>query len=572
MLEYRETPPIKILIVDDDAAFSQSLCRILVSAGYECSEVASAAQARERLEDGDISAALCDVRMPGESGLDLLASLTADFPDVAVVMTTGVDDPPTAALAFEIGAYGYLIKPFTTNEIRITLDGALRRRELEAERRSHLRGLEQTVTRLRSVHDVVSHIDSRSSRSSSDDEAETTEWLKRALSSNGGAQVERMSRYSAILAEAVSFGDCTIEEFRLAAALHDVGNIAVPESLLLKEGELTPEDHRALQRHARIGYQLLAGSASPLLRVAASIALGHHEWWDGSGYPTGLRGGDIPLEARIVAVADAFDDLTSDRVGQPAVPAEAAIAAMNKQSGIHFEPRLVDAFAGLLNEATAIRESNPDRSDKPRIRVLVVDGDATSTHKLLLLLGAAPGIVVVGTAGAPIGAERMAVVLAPDVVLVDSEMPGGDGMKVAEAIRALTPDARVLMLTDQPASERAISTGCAGFVSKTAPHGVLIEAIHAVYKGDERSPVIASRRVAGHLSPTRRGLGSDLRPRELEVLRLMAAGVGNKALAEQLFISLNTVRNHIQRILYKLDAHSKLEAVATAVREGVIQI
>jgi putative two-component system response regulator len=574
MPSHREIAPIKVLIVDDDAAFARSMCRILVAAGYDCSEAASGAEARERLDGGGIAAALCDVRMPGESGLDLLASLAADFPDVAVVMTTGVDDPPTAALAFAIGAYGYLIKPFTTNELCITLDGALRRRELEAARRSHLRGLERTVTRLRSVHGVVSRIESGSPRSSSDDEAETTEWLKRALSPHGeetGAHVERVSRFSAILADAVGFDDCTAEEFRLAAALHDVGNIAVPESILSKQGELTPEEQRAVQRHTRIGYQMLAGSTSPLLRVAASIALAHHEWWDGSGYPRGLQGGDIPPEARIVAVADAFDDLTSHRVSSPAVPAGAAIAAINELRGVHFEPRLLDAFGGLLDEAAAISAAYPDRTDEPPTRVLVVDGDETSAHHLLLLLGAEPTITVVGTAGTAAEAERMAAARAPDVVLVDSGMPGGDAVKVTEAIRALVPDAQVVMLTDQPASAQAISAGCAGFVSKDAAQGILIRAIHSVHEGDEPTPVIASPIVAGNLYPTRRGLGSDLRPRELEVLRLMAAGVANKALAEQLFISLNTVRNHVQSILYKLDAHSKLEAVATAVREGILE-
>ncbi|MFZ0666007.1 MAG: response regulator [Acidimicrobiales bacterium] len=570
---YRKTPPIKVLIVDDDAIFSRSMCRVLIGAGYDCSEAATGAEARERLDHGDIAVALCDVRMPGESGLDLLASLAADFPELAVIMTTGVDDPPTAALAFDIGAFGYLIKPFTTNEICITLDGALRRRELEAARRSHLRGLEQTVTRLSSVHSFVSYVESGWPRSSGDDEVETTALLKQALSPHHeekGAQIERVSRCSAILAEAVGFDDCSTEEFRLAAALHDVGNIAVPESILSKEGALTPEEHRAMQRHARIGYQLLAGSTSRLLRVAASIALTHHEWWDGSGYPTGLQGGDIPLEARIVAVADAFDCLTSGSVSHPAVPAAAAIAAMNELRGIRFEPCILDAFVDLLGEAEAIRAAYPDRSDEPPIRVLVVDSDEISAHNLVQLLGEVPSITVVGTAGTAAMAERMAVAWAPDVVLVDSAMPDGDGVKVIAAIRALMPDTQIVMLTDQPAPVRAMSAACAGFVSKTAAQGVLIGAIHAVHEGDEPSPSVALLRVAGDLYPTRRGLGSDLRPRELEVLRLMAAGVANKALAERLFISLNTVRNHVQSILYKLDAHSKLEAVSTAVREGVL--
>jgi len=141
--------PIKVLIVDDDATFSRSIGRILRNAGYDCVVAESGAEARERLHnDDDIAAVLCDLRMPGESGLDLVATLAADFSEAAVVMTTGVDDPPTAALAFEMGAYGYLIKPFTADEILITLAGALRRRELETVRQSQIDGLEQTVTHL----------------------------------------------------------------------------------------------------------------------------------------------------------------------------------------------------------------------------------------------------------------------------------------------------------------------------------------------------------------------------------------------------------------------------------------
>ncbi len=247
--------PTKVLIVDDDAAFSQTLSRILVGAGYECSVATSGAEARERLDDGDIDAALCDVRLPGESGLELLADLAADFPDVAVVMTTGVDDPSTAELAFEIGAYGYLIKPFTPNEIRIALGGALRRRELEAARRTHLRGVERTVTRLGRVQSVLSRIEARGPRSSTA-EPETTERLSRALSQHDeqiGPHIDRMSRLSAVLAEAVGVNEWSVDEFRIAAALHDVGKIAVPDSILSKAGELTPDEHRAVQHHARIG-------------------------------------------------------------------------------------------------------------------------------------------------------------------------------------------------------------------------------------------------------------------------------------------------------------------------------
>jgi putative two-component system response regulator len=467
---HRASPAPKVLIVDDDTTFSASMCRILVGTGYDCSAVASAAAARQHLNDGDLAAVLCDVTIPGEPDLDLLACLASDFPDVAVVMTTDVDDPATAARAYDVGAYGYLIKPFAVNEMLITLASALRRSELEAARRSHLRGLERTVARLKRVHGVVSDIEASATLSSSDGDGLATERLTRALylgDDEPRAHIERMSRIAAVMAEAVGFDGCSAEEFRRAAALHDVGMVMVPEAILLKPGRLTAEEDRAMQRHTRIGYRLLAASAAPFMRVAASIALGHHEWWDGSGYPRGLRGQDIPLEARIVAVADGFDALTSHRVYRPALPGDAAFAAMTELPGRQFEPRLVDVIGDLLDETEAIRAAYPGRAQAPRIRV--------------------------------------------------------------------------------------------------------VEAIRYVHEGEMPWSVLSRPRLAFQHGPTRPGLGSDLGPRELEVLRLMAAGTANKALASELHLSLNTVRNHVQRILYKLDAHSKLEAVATAVRAGLIE-
>jgi len=574
MTDHQASPAFKVLIVDDDTTFSGSMCRILIDAGYDCSAVASGAAARQFLNDGDIAAVLCDVTMPGESGLDLLASLAADFPEVAVVMTTGLDDPATAARAYDIGAYGYLIKPFTVNEIFITLASALRRSELEAARRSHLSGLERTVARLRRVHSVVSDIEAGAALSSSYGDELATERLSRALSLGDDeprGHIERMSRVSAVLAEAVGFDDCSNEEFRRAAALHDVGKVMVPEAILLKPGKLTAEEDRDLQRHTRIGYQLLAAYTAPLMRVAASIALSHHEWWDGSGYPRGLRGEDIPLEARIVAVADIFDALTSHRVYRPAVPGDAAFAAMTELRGRQFEPRLLDVFGDLLDQTEAIRAAYPDRANEPAIRVLVVADDEIFVQSLLLLLGAEPSITIAGTTGTAAQAEQVAKACDPDVVLIDFDLLDGEGARLTEAFRALAPDAHVLVLTDQPLTVGAVG-GSAGFVAKTSTVDSLVGAIRYVHEGETPSYVISTPRLAFRPRPTTSGLGSDLRPRELEVLRLMAAGASNKTLAAELYLSINTVRNHVQSILYKLDAHSKLEAVATAVRAGLIEL
>jgi putative two-component system response regulator len=575
VLEEVSREPTTVLILDDDDTFRRSLSRILTGAGYVCLGAATASEARARLDaDARVAVLLCDIRIPGESGLELLATLSADFPDLAVIMTTGLDDPRAAEVAFETGAYGYLIKPFTPNEILIALAGARQRRRLEAGRPNQLRGLEQNVARLRTLHGVIAAMEAGPHDAAAAEE--NMERLVRAVSLPGeetGRHIERMSRCSALLANAVGFSDEAVEEIRLAAALHDVGKIGVPDIILLKPGPLSPEEHTAMRRHPRIGYQLLADSTSPLMRTAATIALGHHEWWDGSGYPRGSRGNDIPEVARIAAVADVFDALTSNSVVRPAIAVETATVMMNELRGRQFEPRLLDLFLERLDDVAAIRRAYPDREEEPPIRVLVVDDHETFVTNLLHLLDAERAVRVVATAVSVLAAEQAVVAYEPDVLLMDFELPDGDGIAALARIRALVPSAKVVMLTGRTSHEaliRAIDAGCAGFVGKTEPVDKLIDAIRAAHHGDTLTPVTDLPRLLDSLSPTSRGLGSDLGPRELEILRLVAGGLANKAIAQRLYISLNTVRNHVQHILQKLDAHSRLEAVATAVRENVI--
>jgi putative two-component system response regulator len=566
----------KVLVVDDDEAFRHSTARTLVSHGYSCVEAASNAQARAILDtEQDVAAVLLDIRMPGESGMELLTGLIADFPDLAVVMTTGVDDPRVAGETFELGAFGYLIKPFDTNELLINLASALRRRDLESAQRRHVQALEQTIARARIVGGVLEGLEAEG-RVSLDDE-ELIDRLSRAVSlrdEETGAHLQRMSRYSVVIADGAGYTGLSREDLRLATALHDVGKIGIPDAILLKPGPLSRAEYATMQRHAQIGYQLLRDNASELVSAAADCALAHHEWWDGSGYPRGLQGVEIPEEGRIAAVADAFDALTSDRVYRPGRPFDEAIAIMGELRGRKFEPRLLDAFFGSMDEVASIREAYPDREDSPeRIRVLVVDDHEIFAHSLVRLLGSRPEFKVVGTAGTVSEAVVAALAYLPDIVLMDFVLPDGDGPQATERIKALTPSVKVIMLTvrtDDPALVRAIAAGCSGFVKKEEAVDNLFEAIVAAHEGESLTPPTDLTRLLRQLRPTHRGLGSDLTPRELDILGLMASGVVNKQIAQRLGLSLNTVRNHAQSILYKLQAHSKLEAVATAVREGII--
>jgi putative two-component system response regulator len=563
-----------VLVVDDEEPFRQSIARILTERGYSVVEAASSAEAGERFaEEHNIDVVLCDIRMPGESGLDLLARLTSDEPHVAVVMTTGIDEPETAAAAFDIGADGYLVKPFTTNELLITMRNGQARRRSELVRQHHVRGLEQTISRLQAMTALLNGLDSEAAHPDED----TIERLSRALSfrdEETGWHLERMSRFSALLAEAVGHEERPSSEVRMATALHDVGKIGVADSILRKPGPLSADELASMQRHPQIGYQMLAGSHSDLLDAAGQAALCHHEWWDGGGYPRGLRGDQIPEIARIAAVADVFDALTSNRVYRPGLAIEAAIDLMRSSRGRQFEPRLLDAFLELGEDIAEIREAFPDAEEgPPRIRVLVVDDHQIFVESLVRLLHAQPKIRVVGTASGVSAAQDAVTLYLPDVVLMDFELPDGDGVTAAGRIRTQHPQTKVVMLTgsgDQHVLARAIGVGCAGFVAKTEGIDTLVEAVQAAFDGESLTAVVDLPQVLGRLDPTRRGLGNALGAREREVLRLVATGLPNKLIARRLCISLNTVRNHVQSILYKLDAHSRLEAVATGVREGII--
>lgn len=173
-----------------------------------------------------------------------------------------------------------------------------------------------------------------------------------------GDHIERMGRYCALLAQKIGWSESRCELLRIAAPLHDVGKIAIPDSVLLKPGALTPEERAEIEKHAEIGHEILAGSDSPLLDLAARIALSHHEHWDGNGYPNGLIGEEIPVEGRMAAIADVFDALTSDRVYRPAMTVERALAIMSEGRGSHFDPDLLDTFFDSIVEVLLIRDGH----------------------------------------------------------------------------------------------------------------------------------------------------------------------------------------------------------------------
>lgn len=350
-------PQPTILFVDDEDSIRTLVVRVLERAGYNNVLTASSAQeAKDLLTTVSVELVMTDMQMPGGSGLELLNHIHENVPGVATLMVTVIDDPALAHSALLLGSYGYIIKPFRQSELLIGVSNALRRRELEIENQNQRDHLEESV-RLRSA-DLWGAV-LKLEHSENDVRASRTETIERLAiaaefrDEETGYHVARMSHYSEILAERCA-DDELCRDIREASCLHDVGKIGIPDGVLLKPEPLTDDERRIIEEHPLIGHRILAGSESPLLKLAAEIALTHHEWVDGTGYPNGLSGEAIPLAGRIAAIADVFDALTSNRVYRRSFPLIEAIEIMKKESGTHFDAELLSSFWDVLPEVLAV--------------------------------------------------------------------------------------------------------------------------------------------------------------------------------------------------------------------------
>ncbi len=342
-----ESPHPRILVVEDDSAFGPMLERMLGEAGHPSDLATSTERARELLGSRDYELAICDIRLPDGSGLDLLAGLGDAGTDLPVIIASGVSDPAIGREATIQGAYGYLVKPFERDQLLITVRNALHRHHLERERKEYSELLERTVeVRTRELQAAVTEL--TSSRQ------ETINRLMRALElrdSETGAHVERIGMLSESLSRWAGLPEDRARMIGLAAPMHDIGKIGISDKVLLKPGPLDPEERAEIERHAELGHEILVDSATDLLQLAATIAATHHEWYDGSGYPGRLAGEQIPIEGRIVAITDVFDALHSDRCYRPALAEEEAHKIMGDERGTHFDPTLLDAFLDHYDEA-----------------------------------------------------------------------------------------------------------------------------------------------------------------------------------------------------------------------------
>ncbi len=343
----------KILVVDDDEQIRGLLQHVLHADGHSVSTAEDAEEARRRLARNKYALMLVDVNMPRSSGLELISDTLPRFPQTAVLMMSGYDDPGLASMSLRIGAYDYIVKPFSPSELRIAIDAALHRRSTDLTKQTRLERLEVSV---QSQRDQLAEAMEQLQRTDERVTLAFAEVLRRmsllldAHNADLGAHTDRSAMLAVDIAGRMGWTSEDQAMLCVAASLHDIGKIAVPADILHKPGPLTPAEFEQVKRHTEVGHRLLSGAGFALLDMAAEIALTHHERWDGSGYPGGLAGDDIPLVGRIVAVADVFDALTSDRPYRAAMSAADAAAVMRPEGGSQFDPEILDVFFASLDD------------------------------------------------------------------------------------------------------------------------------------------------------------------------------------------------------------------------------
>jgi putative two-component system response regulator len=316
-----------ILVVDDEPTNLRVLNQVLANQ-YRLIFAKNGQEALSLAEKNIPDLILLDVMMPQMTGYQVCETLKADnsLKHIPVIFVTALDDQDDEAKGLNLGAVDYIAKPISAAVVRARVKTHLSLVQADELRRTRL----QIIQRL--------------GRAAEYKDNET------------GMHVMRMSHYSRIIAKGYGFSEIEAENLFNAAPMHDIGKIGIPDSIMLKPGKLTKEEFAVMQQHPEIGAEILGESDSDLIELAKVVSLTHHEKWDGSGYPKGLKGQNIPIEGRIVALADVFDALTSVRPYKDAWPLDKTLAFIDEQTGKHFDPEVVTVFKSKLDELLVVKE------------------------------------------------------------------------------------------------------------------------------------------------------------------------------------------------------------------------
>ena len=343
-LHLADQGPERILIVDDEPMIRHILKTIVEAEGFKSDTAQNGQEAIVRLNENTYQMVLTDMRMPVMDGLCLLQHIQASYKDIAVIMITAVDDASSAVDTLSSGAYDYVIKPFNALELRNKIHKALERRKLILENRQYQSFLERKVQEQTADLQKALHKTERAY-------ANTLEALINALDAREyetQRHSKRVSEYTLLIASQSGVPGNELMDIERGSLLHDTGKIGISDNILLKPGKLTEEEWTQMRKHPEIGYNILKGI--DFLEGAAQLVLQHHEKFDGTGYPQGLKGDQILLGARIFAVVDTFDAMTSDRPYRKALSYHVTREEIIRFSGKQFDPRIVECFLSIAEE------------------------------------------------------------------------------------------------------------------------------------------------------------------------------------------------------------------------------
>ena len=340
---------VKILLVERDAKVRGTLSRWLEEEGYDPVPASTVAEAWKILLNEEVPVILCDVGLAQESGSGLLSKCRKQFPGTSVIVLADPDERREAIEALGLGADSYVIKLHDRLELLFYV-----RKSLERGRLVQLaQGLEQRV-------EVDVRKQTKEMRASCEALALRLAAAQEYRHSKASSHVRRIGLYAEAMTRELGRSAEHVQMMRLAAPLHDVGKIGIPDSIILKPGQLSPEEWVIVKSHTTVGSRILGGMSTPLLTLASDITLSHHERWDGTGYPNGLAGGNIPETARVVAILDVYDTLVHPCPYREALGEQEALDTVARERGQYFDPELYDRFLHALPRLRAIRERVPD--------------------------------------------------------------------------------------------------------------------------------------------------------------------------------------------------------------------